>query len=214
MRVLLIEDHGLLADSLTFALQAEGLEATKVSPTDRETLLDVARDTKPDLVLLDLDLGWADADGTVMIEPLRDTGALVVMLTGVSDRARLGACLEAGAVGIIAKSLPFDEVLEAVKETVELGSLTTKAQRDAMLHELRQQRLEDQRRLEPFEKLTTREREVLAALVDGKSAETIATKSFVSVATVRSQIRAILLKLDVSSQLEAVAIARRNGWPN
>lgn len=214
MKVLLVEDHGLLADSLKFALQAEGLDAQKLSPTDRETVLTVAKEAGADLVLLDLDLGWDDGDGTTMVRPLRELGALVVMLTGVTDRARLGACLEAGAVGVISKSLPFEQVLEGVREAVELGSLTSSAQRDAMIDELRQQRLEDRKRREPFERLTAREQSVLLGLVEGKSADVIASEAFVSLATVRSQIRAILQKLEVGSQLEAVAIARRNGWPN
>ena len=214
MRVLLIEDHGLLADSLQFALQAEGLDASKLPPTEPEAVLAQAQEAQPDIVLLDLDLGWGDKDGTDMVRPLREIGATVVMLTGVTDRARLGACLEAGAVGIISKALPFDQVLDAVREAVELGSLTTPAQRDALLDELRRQRLEDRKRREPFERLTPREQSVLAGLVEGKSAEMIAHESFVSLATVRSQIRAILQKLQVGSQLEAVAVARRNNWPN
>ena len=56
--------------------------------------------------------------------------------------------------------------------------------------------------------LTAREREVLDGLVAGKRAAAIAEESVVSLATVRAQIRAILAKLGVSSQLEAVALVR------
>ena len=52
----------------------------------------------------------------------------------------------------------------------------------------------------------------MAALMDGCSAEQIADESFVSIATVRSQIRSILEKLDVRSQLAAVALAHRAQW--
>ena len=64
----------------------------------------------------------------------------------------------------------------------------------------------------PFQQLSQRERDVLDALVDGRSANTIAAMSFVSITTVRSQIRSVLQKLDVNSQLEAVAAATRCGW--
>jgi DNA-binding NarL/FixJ family response regulator len=53
---------------------------------------------------------------------------------------------------------------------------------------------------------------VLAGLLAGEPAEAIAHRSYVSLATVRSQIRAILLKLGVNSQLAAVAMAREAGW--
>ena len=73
--------------------------------------------------------------------------------------------------------------------------------------------LEPQReRLEPFERLTPREAEVLALLMQGQAAEAIARRFVVSEATVRTQIRGVLGKLGVGSQLAAVAEAHRVGW--
>lgn len=66
----------------------------------------------------------------------------------------------------------------------------------------------------PFQQLTPREQDVLAGLVRGLSAPAIAEEAIVSATTVRSQIRAILLKLGVHSQLEAVSLARRARWPD
>ena len=76
--------------------------------------------------------------------------------------------------------------------------------REALLDELRIERAGRQRALSPFERLTQRERCVLAALVDGLSAEEIAESQFVALTTVRSQIRAVLQKLGV-----ALATGRR-----
>lgn len=74
-------------------------------------------------------------------------------------------------------------------------------------------RAEDELHLAPFRRLSPSEQGVLAAMVDGKAAEVIAAERFVSLTTVRAQIRAVLRKLDVHSQLGAVAMARRAGWP-
>jgi len=60
--------------------------------------------------------------------------------------------------------------------------------------------------------LTEREQSVLAELMEGHCAEEIAKAAFVSISTVRSQIKAILQKLGVNSQLAAVALTRRAGW--
>lgn len=76
----------------------------------------------------------------------------------------------------------------------------------------RRERLETLRA--PFHQLTPREQDVLAGLVRGLSAPAIAEEAIVSATTVRSQIRAILLKLGVHSQLEAVSLARRARWPD
>ena len=65
---------------------------------------------------------------------------------------------------------------------------------------------------EPFERLSSRETQVLQALADGRSVAEIARDWVVSEATVRTQVRAVLTKLGVTSQLAAVAAARRAGW--
>jgi len=210
--VLIVEDHGLLAESLLLALRAEGLDAERVAPVTIDGILSEARRLSPTVVLLDLDLGGEIGSSVGLIPPLQELGAQVVMVTGITDPARLAECLEAGATGLIDKTTSFDQLVDSVREVAELGTIVSPARREALLAELRRQRRDDQRRREPFERLTPREREVLAALMDGKPAEVIATESFVSLATVRSQIRTILLKLGVNSQLAAVALARRNGW--
>jgi DNA-binding NarL/FixJ family response regulator len=84
--------------------------------------------------------------------------------------------------------------------------------RQAVLQQLCRERAEQRARLAPFLTLSRREAAVLALMMDGHSAETIAATCFVSLPTVRSQIRAILTKLDVKSQLAAVARAYRAGW--
>lgn len=210
--VLIVEDHELLAQSLVYALRAEGLEAQTFAPTSAEHILKVAEQRRPDVVLLDLELGGDIGSSLDLVRPLTDQGAAVMMVTGVTDRLRLAECLEAGATGLLHKSLPFEELVVAIQEVVALGSLVTPEQRQELLGELRRQRAADAEQRAPFDRLTPREQEVLTALIDGRSAEKIAEESFVSLATVRSQIRAVLLKLDVNSQLAAVALARQVGW--
>jgi DNA-binding NarL/FixJ family response regulator len=210
--VLIVEDHELLAQSLVFALRAEGVDAQTIRPDSTSEILDAADKLRPTVVLLDLDLGGEIGTSIPLIAPLEAFGAQVVMVTGVSDRVRLAECLEAGATGLINKSTPFADLVLAVQEVVELGTLVPPQQRHELLGELRRQRAADRDRLAPFERLTGREQQVLGALMEGKSAEKIAEEYFVSLATVRSQIRAILLKLDVNSQLAAVAMARQSEW--
>ncbi len=211
-RVLIVEDHALLAQSLAVALQADGLEVERCTDMDGELILAHARDFAPAVVLLDLDVGGPLGHSLSLIAPLQALGARVVMLTGVTDKVRLAECIEAGAIGLVSKAEPFERLLDGVREAVELGTLLSPGQRDQLLEELRRQRREDRERVARFSTLTTREQQVLAALTDGKSAEAIAVEWVVSIATVRSQIRSLLQKLGVNSQLAAVALARKAAW--
>jgi DNA-binding NarL/FixJ family response regulator len=209
--VVVVEDHELLAQSLALALRGRGLDVVISPALTADPVLELVRDHRPRLVLLDLDLG-EHGPSVPLISRCVDEGARVLMLTAVTDRARLAACIEAGAVGVVAKAQPLDELVSAITEVIEQGTALTYAQRQQWLAELREHRSQETQRLEPFDRLTERERQVLAALLDGWSADRIAEEWVVSITTVRSQIRSILLKLGVNSQLQAVAEARRAGW--
>lgn len=211
-RVMLVDDHGLLAASLAALLRGDGFDVAVEEPDAPEALLERARGHLPDVVLLDLDLGREDLAAVDLIPGLREQGARVVMLSGSTDRVALAECLEAGAEGILSKATPFADVVEAIGRAVAGRTVTPPAERDRMLDLLRAERRARRDALAPFDSLTPKEAEVLASLAGGLGAEAIAEEGFVSITTVRSQIRGILTKLGVSSQLAAVALAARAGW--
>lgn len=217
--VLIVEDHDLLAQTLQVALGAEGLQvhvaplgrAAQPGPPD-EQVVALATQRRPDVVLLDLDLGHGSAGGEALIPTLVGLGTAVVVVTGSADELRLGTALELGAVAVLAKSRPFEDVLDAVVAAADGRPVMRDGERQDLLARARRRRSEQRARLQPFETLTPREREVLALLMRGRNAEAVAAHFVVSEATVRTQIRGILTKLGVSSQLAAVAEAYRVGW--
>jgi DNA-binding NarL/FixJ family response regulator len=210
---LIVEDHELLSATLALALRQLGLEVETTHGPAPEDVVELARQLAPVLVLLDLELGDGLGSGLDLVRPLSAAGAKVVIMSGVTDRARLAACLEAGAMGIVSKTTGFDDLVEAVRRLAEGQAILSENDRQELLADLRAKRSADRQRLAPFEALTSREKAVLAGLVAGESAEEIAARSYVSLSTVRTQIRSILLKLRVNSQLTAVALAREAGWP-
>jgi DNA-binding NarL/FixJ family response regulator len=210
--LLVVDDHALVAIALQLALSARGWE---VEITDGPTGADViehAQRFQPQCVLLDINLGEGVGSGVDLVAPLRATGAQVIMLTAETRRTVLAACLEEGAAGWVGKDTFPDQVGTTITDVLAGTPLIGCTARETMIDELRIERAGMRRALSPFERLTTREREVLAALVDGLSAEEIAETQFVALTTVRSQIRGVLQKLGVRSQLAAVAQANRVGW--
>ena len=211
-RVFIVEDHELLAQSVGLALEGEGCHVRLSELRGMEEVLAEADEHAPDVALLDLDLGGELGDGAGLIAPLRNRGAHVVVVTGTRSPARHGLCLEQGAIAVLAKSTPFADLVQVVHEAAEGRSPLRDDERQDLLAALRRWRREEKDRLAPFERLTPRERQALACLLEGLSAERIARTWVVSEATVRSQIRGVLTKLEVGSQLAAVAAARRAGW--
>ena len=210
-QIAIVEDHGLLAQSLAYALAGRGITAMVVKDLQPDAVLDTLRDRDLALVLLDFDLGDAGI-GLDLIKPIGELGYRVAMLTGETDPVTLAKCVEAGAVGVISKRDPFDRLIEHIADVLDGRGILSLATREQLMSGLRAHRSQEAERSAPFERLTVRESEVLQDLIDGKNAETIARDSFVSVATVRSHIKALLAKLGVNSQLAAVAMARRSGW--
>jgi len=210
VRVLLVDDHELVAETLAVSLRGEGIEVVRCAPIHPEAVLTSIDEHRPNLVLLDLHLGGQNA--LPLIAPAIERGCRVVMLTGETDIVVLAECVEAGASGVLSKGASFDRLLDELQRVARGEELLSVRRRDELSSALRHARAEEERRLTPFAALTAKERAVLAALMEGSSAEQIAGRTFVSLSTVRSQIAAVLSKLGVNSQLSAVAAARAAEW--
>ena len=209
--VLIVEDHALLAQTLVIALNAEGCRAHVAELIGPGHLLQQVRTHRPGVVLLDLDLG-ALGDGVELVRPLTELGARVLVVSGTTDRLRLAETLELGAVGFLSKQEPFEQLLSTILAVAAQRPVLSTALRYQLMAELRTARAARSKDLAPFTALTPKERVVLSAMTQGQRAEAIAAVAVVSQATVRSQIRGVLAKLGVTSQLEAVALAWMVGW--
>jgi DNA-binding NarL/FixJ family response regulator len=204
--ILIVEDHEMLAEALVRALSDRGYECTVAQLTSTASVLEQAAQVRPALVLLDLNLD--DADGLDLIPGLRATGAKVLVVTACTDQSRVASALVLGASGSVSKAQPFERLLDAAESVLRNRPLLSDA-RHGELIQLGTARLKAEREVKQrMAQLTARERQVLWALSRGEGADEIARAFFLSIGTVRSHIQAILGKLEVSSQLAAVAQAR------
>jgi DNA-binding NarL/FixJ family response regulator len=207
-RVAIVDDHRFLAQTLALALQDGDFDAVLIDP--RDDVVGRIAQWQAAVVLLDLNLeGQVSGDDLI---PQLVLDRAVVVLTAENDEARWGECLLAGAAGVLPKSSPLEDVVTAVAKAARGEAVIEDTQRMSWLRAADHQRATTESALAPFRRLTPREEEVLAALVDGEPAIAIAERATVSEATVRSHIRSVLTKLGVGSQLQAVAQARRAGW--
>jgi DNA-binding NarL/FixJ family response regulator len=210
--VVVVDDHELVGDSVVMALRDSGLSACRVRFRSEQDVLRGLGSTSPGLVLLDLDLGTDDGgnviDGQAMIDEMRATGWRVVVMSGLRDRSRIAEAVAAGVLGYVSKSARLLELVHAVVEAVEgrqIMSATERRQWEELHRRDLTMRGQWEKRLV---RLAPREREVLDLLARGLRVSAIAERFVVSEATVRTQVKSILRKLEVNSQIEAVAIQR------
>jgi two-component system nitrate/nitrite response regulator NarL len=206
-RVLVVHDHEVVGAALKLALSERSWHVETTSGPMPTNVIDIARRFQAQCVLLDVQLRNGVGSGIDLIEPLASEGAKVVMLTAERRRVILAECLEAGAAGWIGISAGPHEVDSALQDVIAGRPIIGRTQRAELLDLLRAERCAARRVTATFEDLTPREALVLLSMTEGLTADEIARAHFVSVATVRSQIRAVLQKLGVRTQLAAVAIA-------
>lgn len=214
--VLLVDDHALFAQSVQIGLGAAGIPAARVAPRSAAEIIAHCSVAAPATVLLDLRLGTGEGgvpiDGLDLVQPLTAAGCRVVVVTGETGDDVWGTAVERGATTVLAKDTDLDALVDVVTAVRDGHRVLDEGRRQDLLAAARRQRTADEARLAPFRSLSPREDEVLAALAAGLPAASIAAAGYVSEATVRTQIRAVLTKLGVTSQLQAVALARRAGW--
>ena len=218
-RVAVIHDQILVGEVLARALQQHGYDTHLGGVNDTTShneVLAAVRATKAQVVVLDVDRG-ASGEGVRLIGPLSDAGLKVIALTTDPDRSSWGECLHRGADAVMTPT----RTLEGLTTTIDRVSAGLPGMNAAVQHQhLRAFHASDgssdrtqARRL--MASLSPREREILGHLMRGATVAEIAADGVVSEATVRTQVKSILIKLEVSSQLAAIAVARRAGWqPN
>lgn len=212
LRLLVVSCQALFAQSLQHSLGLHGFSCVEgCDGTDAGRVLALADMSMPDVVLLDLDRRQG-GEAVPIIRGLAQRGAMVIGLVPTRDRYFLAESLEAGITSFFDKASPLDHLVELLRDAADGAACHPRSDRAELIRMLTDHRAVARARTEPFDQLTPREREVLALLMGGKSADEISALHVVAVTTVRTQIRGILGKLGVNSQLGAVALAREAGW--
>lgn len=215
VRITVIDGHVLFADSLAMALEPEGFIVTVIDPGERHvsmaTVLAAALRSAGRLVLLEHRLGVV-GDGLRLVAPLTASGATVVLLTDSTDRARWGAAVHQGAKDVLHKTCSLEELVGTARRVRDGLPLMSREQRATLIEAARAEQDEARTIRTRLDRLTRREMEVLGALMSGDPVQEIARTNVVAVATVRTQVKSILCKLELQSQIAAVGAAHRAAW--
>jgi DNA-binding NarL/FixJ family response regulator len=205
IRVLIVDDHAMFAESLARLLSDEdGIEVLGTCQSGADAVALIKRQPI-DVALVDYQM--PEQDGVVIAAEIKSVqpSTKVVMLTGAAaDRVLLSA-IEAGCSGFLTKDRAASEVAEAVRAAAAGEALISPALLARLLPKLGRA----ERSL--GSDLTEREREILTELARGSSNRVIASELHLSVNTIRNYVQSVLTKLHAHSKLEAVATAVREG---
>ncbi|MFD0315497.1 LuxR C-terminal-related transcriptional regulator [Streptomyces flavalbus] len=235
IRVLVVDDHRIFAESLAAALAAEpdvDVSAAGSGPAALRSLERAAAEGRRfDVLLVDADLGGTVpgvrpaavpvreggedglVDGLSLVAGVRSAqpGVRIVVLAERDDARRAALALQAGASGWVAKDCSLSRLLTVIRGVLRDETHLPPALLTGVLRELtaaRKHRTESERLVES---LTPREREVLRCMVAGLGRKAVAERLYLSPHTVRTHMQNVLGKLGVHSTLAAVALARRAG---
>jgi DNA-binding NarL/FixJ family response regulator len=199
--VSIVDDEAGLREHIAGYLAAAGNIRCKSSYASAEEALAYLPQDKPDVILMDINLG--DMDG---IECVRRLTALmpeaqVLMLTVFEDTEQIFRALAAGASGYLLKRMPPKKLLEAIEEVSAGGSPMSAPIARKVVHSFKAEPAHGSETAD----LSPREKSVLDGLAGGLAYKQIADQLGVSIHTVRNYIRRIYEKLHVRSRTEAVA---------
>lgn len=215
MRIAVVDDHAVLADAVASALEDEGYIVRLIDLSDAHaTLASVLASTLRSaarMVLLEPSLGRV-GNGLRLVRPLATSGTSVVVLTGIGDRVAWGEALLQGAKAVLPKTCQLADVVAAARSVRDEQPLMSAEERQELVDAALRERDEVRTIRARLDRLTRREAEVLAALMQGVQVRDIARSAYVSEVTVRTQVKRVLAKLQTTSQLAAVGAAYRAGW--
>jgi len=210
IRVVLVDDHAMVRHGLQQLLNAdEGIEVVGTAQDGAEAVDVVAR-LRPDVVLMDLQMPGVDGvEATrriVAASPDAASRAQVVVLTSFSDRERIVAALDAGAVGYLLKDAEPQDLLDGIRAA---------ARGESPLHPRAARELLEARShgapATPTVALTPREAEVLGLVRQGLANKQIARRLGISERTVKAHLTSTFQRIGVVDRTQAALWAERNG---
>jgi DNA-binding NarL/FixJ family response regulator len=209
IRVLLIDDHASFRQPLAFMLERE----PDITVVGQAGTLAEARGLLHGADIAVIDLALPDGNGMQLIKELHGASpqSQALVLTGRGAPVEFARAVEAGAAGVLQKSVGISDIIDAVRRLHAGESLLSPQETIALLRLAARQREHDREALAAARRLTPREREVLQGLAAGLGDKEIAQRLYISTETARTHMVNILAKLGVETRLQALLFAVRHG---
>lgn len=217
IRILLADDHPIVREGLRAVLETQPDFKVIAEADNGNDALRLALAQQPDILLLDLEMPVLDGVETIRRLRQEQPHARIIVFTAFDNDERIIHAVQAGANGYLLKGAPRDEIFNAIRVTMEGGSLLQPIIASKLLRHVGHQQpatvpthvvsLHDS----TYEPLTRRELEVLNLLAQGMPNKEIASHLVISVRTAKFHVTSIIGKLGATNRTEAVSLAAQKG---
>ena len=209
--VLLVDDHTLFRSGIRSLLQRYAEFTVVGEAADGVEGIKRARQLQPDVVLLDLNMPGMSGVETLQLMLQDCPKTAVIMLTVSEDAEDLSAALKAGARGYLIKNIDADYLVRALGRAAAGEAVVAEAMTAKLVTQLRNVGAAKTVPPSELDKLTPREKEILACLARGESNKSIARTLDVAESTVKIHVQNILKKFNLSSRVQAAVFAVGHG---
>jgi len=212
-RVLLVDDQDLVRSGFRLILSVEPDIEVVGEASDGAEALALARELRPDVVLMDVQMPRRDGIAATADVVAEDLGRVVILTTFDRDDYLFDG-LRAGASGFLLKNCRAEQLVEAVRVVGRGHALLSPEVTRRVIAEMNARESPDGPAAEDaalLDRLTEREREVLQLLGEGLSNAEIAERLVVGEATVKTHVSNCLAKLHLRDRVQAVVLAHRVG---
>ena len=207
IKVLVADDHPVVRKGLQICLAKQGNMRIVGEAADGDEALRKARELSPHVVLMDISM--PGMNGLAVTEVLRkELPQIKVLILSVhNNKEYIFRVIQAGAHGYVSKEAPPEEVLRAIESVYEGEPFFSEDIARAALSEF----VTSGGKMEPFAQLTSREREVLVQIAEGKSNKEIADRLGIGVRTIETHRERIMRRLNIHSVAGLTKYAIANG---
>jgi DNA-binding NarL/FixJ family response regulator len=207
IKVLVADDHPVVRKGLQTCLARHGKLRIVGEAADGDEALRQTRELLPDVVLMDISM--PGMNGLAVTEVLRkELPQIKVLILSVhNNKEYIFRVIQAGAHGYVSKEAPPDEVIRAIESVYEGEPFFSEDIARAALNEF----VSSGGKKEPFAQLTSREREVLVLIAEGKSNKEIADRLGIGVRTIETHRERIMRRLNIHSVAGLTKYAIANG---
>ncbi|MDB5027269.1 MAG: two component transcriptional regulator, LuxR family [Candidatus Eremiobacteraeota bacterium] len=202
IRVAIVDDHPIVTDGVVANLRAATEIEVVATGVRAEDAIAIATEHRPDVLILDLELNGRSGLDAIPAVKAASPQTRIVVFSAYAGEERVATAFERGADSYVLKGTPSDELVAVLRAVAAGGTLIPGEIAAQLARAVRQPRRD---------RLTDREREILALLAEGLSNRAAGERLGIAERTVKFHVGEILARLGASNRAQAVAIAKARG---